>query len=178
MVATIYGWEMVWPAAIGRALSSYARAASSAGANRSRGTARQAARTRSSRIPRAANCSRTIPSRAAANCAGVGIGTRGAGAAKVSEGPANPRPHAHRLAITTRCIPPPGSPGMYPRVTPLAAPRNRPGCLDLDRSADTQAQHGGCTPLVHRDLVETGASQHDDRAALGNRAIGWGWPAY
>src|SRR2546428_2763559 len=189
MVATIYGWEMVCPAAIGRALSSYARAASSAGANRSRGTARQAARTHSSRMPRAAICSRTIASRAAANSAGVGMGAWTAAGIHASEGPANDTPHVHLPAIT---VPVPSrqivvarplvfllpSSRLYPRTTPLSAPRNRPGCPDLDRRADPEVHRGGGIALVDRDLVQPGASQYHHRTARGNGAVGARRPAH
>src|SRR5215207_7673915 len=61
----MYGCEIVWPAPIGSALSSYAAARSASGTNSSRGTRPIAASTRSSPIPRARSWRSTIRARSA-----------------------------------------------------------------------------------------------------------------
>src|SRR5579862_3560121 len=60
MSATMYGWEIVWPAPIGRAASAYAPCRTSSGTKSSRGTRPIAASTRSSSIPRRRSCTSTI----------------------------------------------------------------------------------------------------------------------
>ena len=50
MAATMYGWEMVWPAPMGRGWSSLAAVAGQS-TNRCRGTARRASSTRRFRHP-------------------------------------------------------------------------------------------------------------------------------
>src|SRR6476646_9192049 len=76
---TMYGWLIVWPASIGSASSAYADLRRSGVTNSSRGTARMAARTASSRTPRARSWTSTIrvrsvrrPSVAAGPSAGRG----------------------------------------------------------------------------------------------------------
>src|SRR5437773_196517 len=67
MNATMYGCEIVWPAPIGSAASSYARKRNCSGTNRSRGTRAIAWSTRSSRMSRARSCSSTIRRRLNSN---------------------------------------------------------------------------------------------------------------
>src|SRR5258705_7805223 len=57
---TMYGWLIVWPASIGSASSEYADLRRSGVTNSSRGTTRMAARTASSRTPRARSWTSTI----------------------------------------------------------------------------------------------------------------------
>src|SRR3989449_4237190 len=66
MIAIIDGAEIVWPRPIGSGTSSYAGSASSGRTNASRGTARNASRTRGSRMYREAASRSTIRSRSAA----------------------------------------------------------------------------------------------------------------
>src|SRR5438128_9879962 len=67
MIAIIDGAEMVWPRPIGRGTSSYAASASSGRTNNSRGTARNASRTRESWMYREPTSRSTIRRRSAAN---------------------------------------------------------------------------------------------------------------
>src|SRR2546425_8910259 len=66
MIAIIDGAEMVWPRPIGRGTSSYAASASSGRTNNSRGTARNASRTRESWMYREPTSRSTIRRRSAA----------------------------------------------------------------------------------------------------------------
>src|SRR3989442_11391093 len=66
MIAIIEGAEIVWPRPIGSGTSSYAESASSGRTNASRGTARNASRTRGSWMYREATSRSTIRSRSAA----------------------------------------------------------------------------------------------------------------
>src|SRR6266700_2404301 len=67
MRATMYGWEIDCPPAIGSAASSYACSPSSGGTNSSRGTRSIAASTRSSAISRSRSCCCTINVRSSAS---------------------------------------------------------------------------------------------------------------
>ncbi len=79
MSATMYGWLMVWPQPISSGWSSYALRCSSGGTNAWRGTARMAASTRGSWMPRPSICSRTMCSRRAASseASGAAVGAHG-----------------------------------------------------------------------------------------------------
>src|SRR5262245_60161818 len=144
----MYGCDIVWPAAIRSAASSYAWSRASAGRKASRGTRSMAASTRSSEMSRVRSCSATIVRRASAK-SGDTSGRRGLDPEAARDGGSDIDDARRRRA---------GADGEHRHLRVAREQRAVAAAADVEAAAD-----------VGELVALGGADEHLARAGVGER---------